>query len=188
MGERPEIGQLDRVLIRTILENAQNFTWSMQDIGLLGLRLDERREYRLHVWAPSRSAGPPVIHDHPYDFVSRVVVGELANVRYVEDPAGATYVRERYIPPNEQDRTTDTIQPARTAETYREGDEYAQLAHELHSSDQTPGTVTILRMTFRDTSELTLCRPQDAPWLSGLSRPATPDEVKKITSDALDLF
>jgi hypothetical protein len=42
----------DKLLVRNILEHANDYCWSMQDIGLLGLRLDEQREYRLHVWSP----------------------------------------------------------------------------------------------------------------------------------------
>src|ERR1700722_1203939 len=112
---------LDKVLVRNILEHATDYKWSMQDIGLLGLRLDEQREYRLHVWSPDRAIGPPVIHDHPYDFVSRIIVGELTNIRFVEDPAGVKYVRDRYLPPNEELRTTDMVQLAGTGVTYREG-------------------------------------------------------------------
>jgi hypothetical protein len=160
----------------------------MQDIGLLGLRLDEHREYRLHVWSPDRSLGPSVIHDHPYDFVSRIIVGELTNIRYVEDPAGLKYVRDRYSPSDEGLRTTDMVQLVGTSETYGEGDAYAQSAPELHDSRQLPGTVTVLRMTLRQVNELTTCRSEDAPWISGLSRRATADEVTSITSVALGLF
>jgi hypothetical protein len=183
-----DFGNIDRVLVRSILEHAPNFPWMTSDIGLLGLRLDEQREHRLHVWAPDRSMGPPVIHDHPYDFVSRIIAGQFTNVRYAEDPSGTNYRRDRYSPPAEDERTTDTIQLTGTAETYREGDQYAQLAHELHDSYQVPGTVTILRLRFRGVNELTVCRPEGAPWLSAQSRPATLEEVKEITSMALDLF
>lgn len=127
------------MLVRNILEHAHDFEWKMQDIGLLGLRLDGHRQYRLHVWSPDRSVGPVVIHDHPYDFVSRTIVGELTNIRHVEDPAGIKYVRIRYSPSNEELRTTDMVQLAGTSETYREGDAYAQLAPELHDSRQLPG-------------------------------------------------
>jgi hypothetical protein len=178
----------DKVLVRNILEHALDYSWRMQDIGFLGLPLDEHREYRLHVWAPGYCVGPPVIHDHPFDFVSRIVAGELTNIRYVEDPSGVKYQRDRYSPPNEDVRTTDTVQLVGTDETYREGDQYAQLAHELHDSHPASGTVTILRRTFPDVSELTVCRPEDAPWLSGLARQATDDEVKDITSVALGWF
>jgi hypothetical protein len=70
----------------------------------------------------------------------------------------------------------------------RAGDEYSQRAHELHDSRQLPGTVTIIRMSLRDVSALTVCTPTDAPWVSGRSRPATPDEVKTIAGAALELF
>jgi hypothetical protein len=179
---------LDKVLVRNILQHPNEHRWTMQDIGLLGLRLDDRREFRLHVWCPDRSIAPPVIHDHPYDFVSRIVVGELTNMRYVEDPRGSKYVRDRYSPPDEELRTTDMVQLSSTSETYRERDEYAQSAPELHDSRQLPGTVTILRMTFRDVRELTTCRSEDDQWVSGLSRRATADEVRDIAAVALDWF
>jgi hypothetical protein len=179
---------LERVLVRKILEHPHDYPWTLQEIGLLGLRLDEQREYRLHVWAPDRCVGVPVIHDHPYDFVSRIIAGELTNVRYEEDSSGVKYLRERYSPPDEAIRTTDFVQLAGKAETYRKGDEYAQLAHELHDSRQLPGTVTIIRSTFRDVHELTVCRPEETPWVSGASRPATSDEIDDITSQALTWF
>jgi hypothetical protein len=129
-----------------------------------------------------------VIHDHPFDFSSRIVVGEMTNVRYVEDRAGSKYLRERYSLPNEDLRTADFVQLSGHAGTYREGDEYAQEDHELHSSHQLPGTVTIVRRAFGEPRELTGCRPEDAPWISGLSRPATANEIEENTSQALTLF
>lgn len=179
---------MDKVLVQNILERARNYTWMFQDIGLLGLRLDEHREYRLHVWAPDRCSGQAVIHDHPFDFVSKIIAGELTNVRYEEDPAGIKYLRERYSPGNEDRRTTDMVQLCAKSETYREGDEYGQAAHELHDSHQLPGTVTIIRRTFRSVNELTVCRAEDAPWVSGAPRPATPQEVEDITSQAMAWF
>jgi len=183
-----EFDNADKVLVRNLLDHAHDYPWVMTDIGLLGLRLDDRREFRLHVWAPERRVGPAVVHDHPYDFVSRIVVGELTNVRYVEDPSGDPYVRDRYVPPDEGNRTTDAVRLAGTARTYREGDTYGQSAHELHDSRQAPGTVTLLRCAFRDVGRLTVCRPGDTPWVSGISRTATADEVKEITAAALERF
>ena len=119
---------LDKVLVRNVLEHALEYPWRYQDIGLLALRLDEHREYGLHVWAPDRCIGTPPIHDHPYDFVSRIIAGELTNARYVEDPSGAKYLRERYSPSNEKSRATDYVQLSSEVETFREGDEYAQRA------------------------------------------------------------
>jgi hypothetical protein len=179
---------LTRTLVRNILEHADDYPWTMQEIGLLGLRLDDRREHRLHVWGPSYSVGEPPVHDHPYDFTSTVVVGELTNTRYVEDPAGVEYQRVRYPLADEDARTTDTVRLSATPAVVRAGDEYSQLAHELHDSRQLPGAVTIIRMSFRDVSTLTVCTPVDAPWVSGWSRPATPDEVTTIIGAALEHF
>jgi hypothetical protein len=180
---------LDKALVRTILEHPHDHPWRLQETGLLGLWLDDHREFRMHVWAPERRTGGPVIHDHPYDFASRVVVGELTNVRFHQDPSGTKYLRERYAAPHEDRRTTDFVQlAADDVETYREGDGYAQLAHELHDSSQAPGTVTLLRCTFREVAELTVCRPESDPWVSGQARTPTSDELSAITGQALAWF
>jgi hypothetical protein len=181
---------LDKVFVRHILEHAPDHPWRYQDIGLLVLRLDEHREYALHVWAPDRCLGTPPIHDHPYAFVSRVIVGELTNARYVEDPSGAKYLRERYVPPNEDSRTTDYVQLSCELEIFSEGDEYAQTADELHDSRQLPGTVTLIhRSPFQEVGELTVCRPDgNAEWVSGASRTPTSAEVAEITKRALSWF
>jgi hypothetical protein len=179
---------LTQTLVRTILEHAEDYPWTLQEIGLLGLRLDDRREYRLHVWGPTDAAGEPPVHDHPYDFTSHVVVGEMTNTRYVDDPAGIEYRRVRYTPPDEDARTTDIMRLSASAAVVRAGDEYSQRAAELHDSRQLPGTVTIIRMSFHDVPALTVCTRGDTPWVSGRSRPATPDEVQSVTGAALELF
>lgn len=180
---------LNKALVRTILEHAADYPWVMQDIGLLGLRLDGAREYRLHVWDASSSVGEPPIHDHPFDFTSTVVAGEMTNTRYEEDPLGLEYCRVRYTPPNEDDRRSDTVRLSGTATTIAAGGRYHQLARELHDSRQLPGTVTIIRRAFTNgMPELTVCNREEAGWVSGRSRPATPDDVKRITATALDRF
>jgi hypothetical protein len=135
-------------LVFTILRHAEDFPWRMQDIGLMGLRLDDQREYRIHVWDPSYSVGDPPIHDHPYDFTSRVIAGELTNTLYAEDPAGDNYVRFRYSLGAEDQRRSDTVKLSATPETFAEDGEYSQLAHELHVSWQEPGTVTVIRCSW----------------------------------------
>jgi hypothetical protein len=192
MGVDPEAGAsshgLDKALVFQILAHAEAYPWTLQELGLLGLRLGESRGYRLHVWDGSWAVGEPPIHDHPFDFVSQIIAGEMTNTRYVEDPAGAAYRRIRYSPPDEDDRRTDAVRLTGTTTTYTEGGQYAQRAEELHDSRQLPGTVTIIRMTFKDVRELTVFQRDDAQWVSGKSRPATLDEVKQITAQALMWF
>jgi hypothetical protein len=177
-----------QALVRTILEHPADHPWRMQEIGLLGLRLDDRREHRLHVWDPDHAVVASPVHDHPYDFTSTVVVGEMTNTRYEEDPEGTEHRRVRYSPADEHSRRTDSVRLSGTPTAYGAGDEYAQHARELHASAQLPGTVTIIRMAFRPVSELTVCTLGDAPWVSGEARPATADEVQRCAAAALARF
>jgi hypothetical protein len=140
------------------------------------------------VWDPSYYVEEPPVHDHPYDFTSTVVAGEMTNTRYQESRSGLEYNRARYSPPDEDARRADTVRLSATATTLTKGGQYSQLAHELHDSRQLAGTVTIIRMTFKDVPELTVCRRNGATWVSGRSRVATHDEVKKITAKALEWF
>ena len=180
---------LDQALVRTILEHAADYPWRLQGVGLLALRLDDRREHRLHVWDPDGGDGDPPIHDHPYDFTSTVIVGELTNTRYVEDPTGDEYCRERYSPENEE-------RPAN-----RHGAPGRHLDHASAPAIATTSSPTSCTAAARsrapspssaapgvDRPELTVCRRPGAPWVSGQARPATPDEVTRITTAALDLF
>ncbi|HEY3833860.1 MAG TPA: hypothetical protein VGO03_16300 [Acidimicrobiia bacterium] len=181
---------LEQILVRNILAHAADYPWRVQHIGVLGLWLDDQRKFRLHVWDPESAVGEPPIHDHPFDFTSLVVAGELVNTRYVEDASGAEYVRERYAPGNESGRTADTVRLVGAPETLRAGAVYRQVASELHDSRQVPGTVTVLHFEqmLTDLPELTSCRPPGTPWVTGNPRTATTDEVKRITAAALALF
>jgi hypothetical protein len=179
---------LDRTRVRDILEHPAGFPWRMQEIGLLGLRLDDRRAFRLHAWDPESRVGDSPVHDHPYDFTSTVIVGELVNTRYVEDPNGVEYERHRYRPADEGDRRTDSVRLVGRAETLVAGDRYRQRADELHTSHQTPGTVTVIGCSPFEERELTVCTAPGTPWVSGLARPATAEEVQRITRAALRRF
>ncbi len=174
--------------MRDILEHPANHPWRMQNVGLLGLWLDERREYRLHLWDPARCVGAPPVHDHPFDFTSTVIVGELVNTRYFEDPIGIEYSRHRYRSGREDDRSTDTVRLVPHETMLSSGDRYRQSSTELHSSRQAPGTVTLIQFGPLAERELTVCLEPGAPWVSVGARPASAGEVKRIAGAALDLF
>jgi hypothetical protein len=179
---------LSKALVFTILRHAEDFPWRMTDIGLLGLRLDDRRAYRLHVWDPNYSDGDPPIHDHPYDFDSEIIVGELTNTRYEGDTAGDEYIRFRYSPGAEDVRRSETVRLSATATTFTEGGQYRQLAHELHASWQLPGTVTVIRCSWTEVPELTVCLRDAGSWSSGQARDATRHEIKALAAKALEWF
>jgi hypothetical protein len=80
------------------------------------------------------------------------------------------------------------VRLASTATSFTEGEEYVQLAHELHASSQQPGTVTAIRCLWVDTPELTVCVRDERSWRSGQGRDATRDEIKNFTAKALEWF
>ena len=177
---------LTQALVRTILEHAEDFPWRMQEIGLLGLRLDDRREHRLHVWGPAYSVGEPPVHDHPYNFVSTVVVGEMTNTRYVEDPEGVEYQRVRYSPADEDARDHRLRAVVRDRDMWRAG--------RASTRKTRTNCTTVARYRARSPSSgwpsstspaLTVCT-KDARWVSAQARPATPAEVKAITGATLE--
>ena len=190
--EAPADGDLaveqTKALVFTILRHAEDLPWRLQDIGLMSLRLDDRRQHRLHLWCADAHAEDPPVHDHPYDFTSRIVVGQLTNTRYAEDAAGTEYVRFRYSPPDEERRRSDAVRLSAAATTFTEGAQYGQLAHELHSSQQRPGTVTVIRCSWVDVEELTVCLRDAASWRSGFGRQATRAEIKAAAAAALAWF
>jgi hypothetical protein len=179
---------LSKALVLTLLQHAEDFPWRMQEIGLMSLRLDDRRQHRLHVWDPSDCVEEPPIHDHPYDFTSTIVAGELTNTRFEEDPAGDEYVRFRYPPGAEVERQSDAVRLSSRATLFTEGNQYLQLAHELHASWQRPGTVTAIRCSWIEAPTLTVCLREENSWVSGQGRDATRDEVKSYAAKALEWF
>ena len=171
-----------------ILRHAEDFPWRINDIGLMGLRLDEGHDHRLHVWDPTVATAEPPIHDHPYDFTSTVVAGELTNTRFLDDPAGDEYVRFRYVPPAEDQRHADRVRLSAVSEVLRAGDDYRQFADELHASGQEPGTVTVMRCSWRSPGPLTVCVRDESLWSSGQARDATRDEITSFAAKALAWF
>jgi len=154
----------------------------------MSLSLDDRREYRLHVWDQSYCVGDPPIHDHLYEFTSTIIAGEMTNTRYEEDSAGDEYLRFRYPPGAEGERRSDAVRLSSTATIFNEGNQYHQLAHELHASWQQPGTVTAIRCQWVETPQLTVCVRDEGSWRSGQRREATRDEIKAFTAKALEWF
>lgn len=188
---------ITKQLVKTILENASAFKWSLQGLGMLRLYLST--EVRLHVW-DSRYAVPNVstVHDHPWSFESYVVAGQVHQFRYKETtPAdGQLWAEsEPYLfsvlqcGPGGCAKTQP--QPIRLCkmqrERYWEDCSYVQTHDEIHESIPEDGTVTIVTRTFReDTEHARVFWPYGTDWVSAEPRPAMPAEVYSITSNALN--
>jgi hypothetical protein len=58
----------------------------------------------------------------------------------------------------------------------------------LHASTQLPGTVTVIRCSWVDAPELTVCLRDEDAWRSEHARAATPDEIDAVVGRALEWF
>lgn len=73
-------------MLKFILENADKFEWSVQGLGMFRLYLDETT--RLHIWSKDfKVLDVSEIHNHPWDFTSDILLGQVSNTIYEEvDP------------------------------------------------------------------------------------------------------
>lgn len=189
-GSRMNTKQL---LVRKIFENYGGYSWSLQGLGMLRLNLS--RELRLHVW-DARFAVPNVstIHDHPWDFESEIVVGELTNQTYGCYDTASRFMNSKY---NKQtiicgpggcamgEPEKVFLDPDRP-KTYRAGDIYKQKRDEIHDTTYLDGTVTLVTRTFYEDTEHAHVFWQGEKWISAEPRPATIGEVRAIVNNALE--
>jgi hypothetical protein len=172
-----------------ILANPFDYKWTIQGFGMLRTYLDSEHSERLHIWDPD-IAVPEVstIHDHPWDFTSRIFLGQLRNQRYVLDaPHGDKFTTARVRcgagggligPP----RQTVIGQPTDSAEHYGPGDMYSQEAPEFHESFPSPGTVTVITRSFLPSRDIANMCWRTGQWVSGEPRPATREEIEHFVS------
>lgn len=167
--------------------------WTVQGLGMIRLYLDPEQRERLHIWDPG-SATPDVstIHDHPWNFTSRIVVGRLENQRYVVDgrePGDFLMQRLRCgIGGGLIDEPRRVTVVGHPLETYYPGDRYHQDADEFHESIPSPGAVTVITRDFRGNRDVATVCWRTGDWVSAEPRPATRDEVVHFTNLAASLL
>lgn len=177
-------------LVKNLLENAQQFTgWSLQGFGMLRLYLNS--ETRLHIWDNRYQVpGVSLLHTHPWDFTSRIVVGKVTNVRYERHGEGQPFW-EQLIRCGAGGGLCDlpiaAALMARAPEVYTAGQIYHQRAREIHETSYEDGTVTIIARAFKeDPDHARVFWPLGENWGSAEPRPATPREVEDIVSRSLE--
>lgn len=178
------------VLVKHFLENALDFEWSIQGLGMLRLYLD--KEWRLHVWADeARTPDVSTIHDHPWGFRSLIISGAIRNVTYIETGVGESYMKQQIVcgPGGGV-----AALPALTAlkpqfeRLYKSGWSYAQTSEEIHESQPEDGSVSLIQRMFKADTEhahVFYRHAEGVTWVSAEPRVATPDEVARITQNAL---
>jgi hypothetical protein len=170
--------------------------WSLQGFGMLRMYLpgdmrlnilDSRYQYK---------PKPSMIHDHPWDFTSWVVCGELYNHRYAVGPAYTEKLWNYYqrtvrpgVDPQHlgQDKIVSLCSSG--SEIVRAGNSYFQEFDEVHETEFKDGTITVnsrQRGNRPDTARVFYRVGEE--WISAEPRSATQEEVKDICDNALKLW
>lgn len=181
-----------REFVRHLLLHPDSARWSIQGLGMLRAYLGADRAVRVHLWhSKFRAPNVSAIHDHPWDFDSYVVAGEIRNTLYVPTiPNVESEYKMVHIICGPGQAHCNTERPVQQAFLRRDctqvvpaGFSYQQGADEIHSSDSRDGTVTVCHRTLR--------RPDDAkvywktgPWVSAEPRDATREEVQEFVDAA----
>lgn len=184
-----------------------NGGWTLQGLGMLRLYIDRDKKHRLHVWDDRYIATPKPseLHTHPWHMYSYIVAGEIHNERFVREteetyathPHGSLPVQtwmEQTILCGTGGGLCDT-KPEMVwlvqgnEELYGEGRVYKQRADEIHRSRPLRGTVTVVsRGMLDDTDHASVFWPTGQEWITAEPRPATPEEVYDICSNALETW
>lgn len=178
-----------KTAIRQILMKSSEYEWSVQGFGML--RLYMGKQTRLHVWSKEvRVADVSDIHDHPWDFRSVIIAGQMMNTRFIKGAEGETYFTQQILC-GAGGYPTGGIQQvkmwASPSEVYNEGEEYHQSASEIHQSIPNEGAVTLITRHFLpDTDHANIFWQPGKQWVSAEPRKATSADVRAITTYALE--
>lgn len=171
--------------INGILAHPFDREWSIQGFGMLRTYLDDEHTERLHIWDVDTAVEDvSTIHDHPWDFTSRIVRGEIRNQRFVmHDPAsGHPEFFSARIRCGEGGGLVS--EPARVTicsqgvERYEAGGTYSMLAPELHESFPSQGAVTVISRSFHADRDIATVCWRTGDWISAEPRLATRSEVE----------
>lgn len=182
-------------IVLNILRDPLKHDWSLQGLGMLRTYISP--ELRLHVWDPRfKFAEVSEMHTHPWNFHSIVIAGEVRNTRFVE-VGDDDFLQNAGLVNRQQifcgvggGLCNETLRQVRLreleAEVYGSGETYNQLADEIHVSAPAAGTVTLVhREIIGDADHAFVFWPVGEDWVTAEPRPATPEEIEAICSNAL---
>lgn len=170
--------------------------WTLQGFGMLRKYLAGGK-YRLHVWdSRYRVENVTMLHDHPWDFDSLVIAGQIDQYRYQRNQpvpdhhANVVPVMEQSIVCGPGGGVCEKPAPMTLyrgpLEVIPAGSTYTQLACEVHESLPLDGTVTLIERTFHENTEVAhVYYDQGSEWVTAEPRPATCEEVADILERSL---
>lgn len=173
-------------LIDDILDNPFDREWSIQGFGMLRTYLDDERVGRLHIWDQEQAIEDvSTVHDHPWDFTSRIVRGYVKNVkfRFLGDRhLGGGHMRVAKIRCGEGGGITEDLGRQRIGmdrtDIFGPGDAYSMFAPELHETFTSPGAVTVIERSFHADRDIATVCWREGEWVSAEPRPATRHEIE----------
>lgn len=185
-------------LIRPILERPldDDRVWTIHGLGMMRTYLDGNQRFRLHIWHDTlqvQNIADSEKHTHPWDFTSMVFAGLVRNHRFDETMGwGPEYDRMSVMcglgacSPSVPVRTR--LAP-HSVETYGPGNSYYQDHAEIHYTEFTNGTVTLIqRSPVQNDGTAEVFIPAGKTWVDAYSITARPAEIKAYTAFALDEF
>jgi hypothetical protein len=146
--------------ILEILTNPLGRSWTVQGLGMMRTYLSETQ--RLHIWHSAlQIPNATRIHDHPWNFTSEILFGEIHQFRATYNLFGSVILGEDWLKQEivcgEHGGIDSEPEPVKLQigeiEIYREGDTYRQEAHELHDSFPIDNTVTIITREYLEDLE-----------------------------------
>lgn len=180
--------EIAKFLATAVILNPLEYEWTIQGLGMLRLYVSD--EYRLHIWN-GEAAYPNVskIHNHPWDFKSLIISGQLRNTRYLSTWRGRadmTVMRQR-LRCGENCKLIgepkEAYLRALKTETYYPGEVYAQNAWEAHISEPAPGCVTLIkRYPCLEPDYATVFYDPAQGWGTAEPRKATTTEIRSFCS------
>lgn len=190
-----------QLFAKALLEQAEHghMDCSVQGLGMMRIYLSEG--VRLHVWHHDLEVfGVTKIHEHPWDFESLVICGELENYRYLKSDEKVKdtecYVQDMLLcgtgnlAHREHLCWLGSYHPSGKPNTYVPGGTYSQRYDEIHRTDFVDGTVTLIRRNFvnDDRDHAYVYWPDNRRFVSAEPRSATPQEILRVTGAALKLL
>jgi hypothetical protein len=177
--------------VADILAHPLDHEWTIQGLGMLRTYLDDEHIERLHIWDTDEAVDSvSTIHDHPWDFTSTIVRGQIRNQRFVADNSTSAPWFNRaqircgigggLISEPEMVRVCSQV-----VESYGPGQHYSMDAPELHESFPDRGAVTVIRRSFHADRDLATVCWRTGDWVSAEPRPAAAAEILHFVGLAL---
>jgi hypothetical protein len=182
--------QVLKSLMRSVLRNPHDREWTLQGFGMLRTYLDDKHEYRLHVWSEEHAVDKvSTIHTHPWDFSSTIVAGHLKDIAYKRVQDHNRMLEQQILGGEGGGLKGDPIEVGlltTTVLTLSEGSSYSHNAADIHESRPADGTVTLIKRCFGpDVDHASVFWNKRETWVSAEPKPATWFETHKITQNAL---